>query len=164
MERLQYPYRPSWKLIVGVTALFGACLVFFIHQTVTNDRGVIINHAIELGPQGATIFYGVLAFFSGVFVVAGLFMAVARTRFEHRLVIDEQGVELPSKAWKAEHMRVAFSDIGDVRHMVMNGSHWIAVTHQNGKLNIDGNRLPSKADFEIVMRTLVDRVERARRS
>ncbi len=159
MERLQYPYNPSWKLIAGVTALFAACLALFAYKTLTNDRGVIINHAIELGPHGATIFYGILAGCSAGFVLIGLFMAMARTRFEHRLVIDGEGIELPKKAWKAEHHRIAFADISDVKHMSMNGNHWIAVKHRAGKINIDGNRLPTKADFEIVLRALVNRID-----
>lgn len=159
MERLHYTYQASWKLIIGVTAMFGACLALFGYKTATNDVGVVINHAIELGPQGATIFYACLALASLGFVGMGLTLAVGRSRFDHHLTVDQQGIELPRRPWARDHVRVAFADIVDMKHQSVNGTHFLVVRHKTGKVTIDRNKLPSKADFELVMRTIVERVE-----
>lgn len=160
MQRLQYPYHSSWKAIVAIAVMFGACLALFAWKTATNDRGVIINHAIELGPRGATIFYGVLALASALFVAAALFLAFSRTKFEHHLLIDDRGLELPKSNWAQAHQLIAFADITSVEQVVMSGQHWIIVKHRGGKVNIDRNRLPNKAAFEEVAQALVSRTQR----
>ena len=65
---LRRPYAEGVLAIV----LFGACAVFFYYKATNNDRGLILNGLIEMGPEAADWFYAVLGLLSGAFVVAGL--------------------------------------------------------------------------------------------
>jgi hypothetical protein len=53
----EYDYRPRLTLIVFVAAFFGLGAVVLGSKAARNDRGVIISHAVELGPDEATAFY-----------------------------------------------------------------------------------------------------------
>ena len=63
--------RPYWEAILAVL-FFGACAVFFYFKATNNDRGLIINGIIELGPESADWFYAILGLASGAFVAVGL--------------------------------------------------------------------------------------------
>lgn len=48
----EYEYRPKLTMILLSTAFFGLCTVVLCVKAANNDRGVIINGIVELGPMG----------------------------------------------------------------------------------------------------------------
>ena len=53
----EYKYKPSWLIILLCGGMFALAAVFFGVRANSNDRGLIINHIIELSENGATISY-----------------------------------------------------------------------------------------------------------
>src|SRR5580704_2371067 len=76
--QLYYSYRPRWRTMILAGGLFVACGLVLVEMAESNDRGLIIEHVIELSPRHATDFYWVMAVLSFTFVAtAALMMVVA---------------------------------------------------------------------------------------
>jgi len=69
------PLRRPYKEAILALVLFGACAAFFFVKATNNDRGLILNGIIEMGPEGADWFYAVMGIFSAAIASLGLFGA-----------------------------------------------------------------------------------------
>lgn len=69
------PLRRPYKEAGLVAVFFGPCAAFFYHRATTNDRGLILNGLIEMGPEAADWFYAIFGIMSAGFVVMGLWGA-----------------------------------------------------------------------------------------
>lgn len=69
------PLRRPYKEALLVLFMFGGCAIFFYVKASNNDRGLILNGLIEMGPQAADWFYAILGILSGAMGLAGLFGA-----------------------------------------------------------------------------------------
>jgi hypothetical protein len=87
--------RPKWPTIVLCAGFFGLSAAVLGAKAANNDRGLIINHVIELGPEGATTFYWALTALSVGFVAISAFMACHRLGYRRRLAV---GPASPSTA------------------------------------------------------------------
>ncbi len=66
------PLRRPYRDLVLAFVLFGACAVFFYVRASNNDRGLILNGVIEMGPEGADWFYAIMGILSAAMSGAGL--------------------------------------------------------------------------------------------
>lgn len=66
------PLRRPYKEAILALVLFGACAVFFYVRATNNDRGLILNGIIEMGPEGADRFYAILGILSAGMALMGL--------------------------------------------------------------------------------------------
>jgi hypothetical protein len=69
------PLRRPYKEAILALVLFGGCAAFFYVRASNNDRGLILNGLIEMGPQAADWFYAILGLLSAAMAFAGLYGA-----------------------------------------------------------------------------------------
>ncbi len=63
--------RPYLETILALV-MFGGCAAFFYVKATTNDRGLILNGIIEMGPESADWFYAILGILSAGMALMGL--------------------------------------------------------------------------------------------
>jgi hypothetical protein len=66
------PLRRPYKETILALVLFGACAAFFFVRASNNDRGLILNGIIEMGPEGADWFYAIMGLLSAGMATLGL--------------------------------------------------------------------------------------------
>ncbi|WP_439624638.1 hypothetical protein [Gemmata sp.] len=157
----EYEYRPRWTMIVFCAAFFALCAAVLGSKAANNDRGLIINRIIELGPDGATTFYWVLTALSGGFVAMAAFLAYHRVTFQQRLVFGPAAVTVPASRWSREEKEIAYRDIVALSEATIGGQRFLHVAHPGGKYSITASMLPSKAAFAEVCELLAVRVQAA---
>jgi hypothetical protein len=69
------PLRRPYKETILALVMFGGCAAFFYVRASNNDRGLILNGIIEMGPAAADWFYAILGLLSAAMALAGLFGA-----------------------------------------------------------------------------------------
>ena len=160
----EYEYRPKWTLIVFCAAFFGLGAVVLGEKAANNDRGLIINRVIELGPDGATVFFWVLTACSVGFVAIAAFLAYHRLTFRQRLAFGPTAVIVPVSRWSREEKEIAYRDILGLSEATISGQRFLYVTHPGGKYTITASMLPSRAAFAEVCELLAVKAQEARLS
>jgi len=155
----EYPYKPRIIIMLGASLFFAAIGAMFTKEALTNDRGLIINGIITLGPGGATIFYWVMAGASALFVLGGLWGIIIGLTTDRRLTITETGIRAPKGGYSRQYVAIRFSDILNVTMQSVNKQRFLTVHHTNGKLSIAQSMLPGKEAFEEVMRMVMQKVK-----
>ena len=69
------PLRRPYKEAIVALVLFGGCAAFFFVRASNNDRGLILNGLIEMGPGAADWFYAILGLLSAAMALAGSYGA-----------------------------------------------------------------------------------------
>lgn len=157
MEILNYPYRPKpWRMLLGA-AFFGAIAVFMVHEATTNERGLIINGLIRLGPDGATTFYWCIAAISAVFVAIAVPAFVIGLRSSHRLILTSTDVSAPKFGFSRRPTTVKLSDIKSLDLQVVQQHRFLNIHHANGKLTINASFLPNEAAFDELCTAIASR-------
>jgi hypothetical protein len=154
----EYPYRPSWTVIVFVGGFFALCALVLGGRASDNRRGVIINGIIELGPDGATRFYYVLCAASVGFVVVSIVMAYHRLAFQQRLVFGTAAMTVPLSRWSRATKQIAYRDIQGMSITAVSGQTFLYVHHVGGKYTIVASMLPSQEAFEEVRALLAAKI------
>jgi hypothetical protein len=157
----EYEYRPKWTMIVFCAAFFGLGAGVLGFKAASNDRGLIINRVIQLGPDGATVFFWVLTACSVGFVVVSACLAYHRLNFRQRLAFGPSALVVPVSRWSREEKEIAYQDILGLSEATISGQRFLYVTHPGGKYTITASMLPSKAAFSEVCELLAARVQQA---
>jgi hypothetical protein len=157
----EYEYRPRWTVIFCCALLFGLAAVFFAFRAANNDRGLIVNGIIKLGPQAATGFYWVLTACSIGFVGMAAFPAYHRVTFRQRLALGPTALIVPASRWSREEKEIAYWDIEGLSTTAVGGQRFLNIQHAGGKHTITASLLPSKAAFDEVCELLAARVREA---
>ena len=155
----EYKYQPKWTIIVFCAIFFGAAAVFLGAKAAGNDRGLIINGVIKLGPIGATVFYWILAACSIGFVAASAFLAWQRLMYQQRLTFGPAALTVPKSRWSQDEKQIEYRDIQDLSTTTTSGQHFLIVTHADGKFTITASMLPSKTAFDEVCDLLAAKVQ-----
>lgn len=103
-------------------------------------------------------------------LVGGLFLGLSLVGLlpffirEHRLVITDDYVQLPAgRAWSSSWRRLRYAEIEHVRGAVEAGDTSISLHDRDGHEHaIVADLLPSRADFELVVRTVLEHLARVR--
>jgi hypothetical protein len=158
LASLTYAYRQkTWKIVLGLL-FFAGCAWIALHTARTNDRGLIINHLIELETPSATIFYWGIFAVCAAFVplgLAGLWVGRAGGR---RITLDQQAITLPKNAWSRESRTIPLAEITGLSMQTINGQTFLHMRLTSGKASLVGSMFPSKADFETFSAALAERV------
>jgi hypothetical protein len=128
-------------MLLGIL-FFGACLAFFIYRGLNNRQGLVINRVIELGVDGANVFYWVFAAGSACFVLAALAALAFRALHETYLVLDEQALSLPSR-WSKRVRVVPYSAIRGVELVTLQGQRLLYLATESGRVTVAGIMLES---------------------
>ncbi len=150
----EYEYKPGWFIILIGGGMFGLAVVFFAREALNNDRGLIINHIIELSENGATIFYWVFCFLSFCFVAATLAMIYHRWRFRQRVALTADGIILPAGRFSAGEKFIEYKNISGLSETSINGQDFLNILHANGKDVITRSMLPSKQVYREIIELL----------
>jgi hypothetical protein len=143
---VRYPYLPRARPMALAVIFFGVCFVFYALRAARNDRGLIINDLIELGPAGATAFYAVFAVISAGFVLMGGWALAVRFRGPSYLVLDAQQLSIPSRFGR-QPRRVAYTSIRDIRLVSIHGQAMLQIATDQGKATVAGVMLASDAQL-----------------
>jgi hypothetical protein len=147
----EYPYQTRWRSILFGGSFFGACAAFFAVRAGNNTRGVIIEDAITLGPEGATTFYWVLFALSTCFVLAAVVLAVHRvTAAPQRLRFGATEMTVPASRWSRAVKTIAYRDVQSLTEQVVSGQRMLHLRHTGGKYTIVASLLPSTAAYDEV--------------
>ena len=164
MSRIEprFEYRPRMTVIVATVLFFGACAVVIGMKAASNDRGLVIDRLIELGPEGATIFYWACAAASLAFVAVAGLMLIVRVKVRQRITLTEDAVVVPRSRWSNEERTIPFQDIIELRDITTAGQKFLKITHPDGKFMLIASMLPGAEDFEFLTSEITARVEAAR--
>jgi hypothetical protein len=154
---VRYPYLPRVRPMALAVIFFGVCFVFYALRASRNDRGLIINDVIELGPAGATAFYAVFAAISGGFVLMGGWALAVRWRGPSYLVLDTQQLSIPSRFGR-QPRRVPYASIQDIQLVSIHGQAMLQIKTDQGKATVAGVMLASDAQ----LREIGEQLTRAR--
>jgi hypothetical protein len=154
----EFEYKPRWTTILACGVFFGLCAVVLGIKAANNDRGLIINGIIELGPDGATLFYWVLTTSSIGFVAVAILIAYHRLTYRQRLAFGVSSLIGPTSRWSRQEREIAYRDIRELSTITISGQRFLYITHLGGKYTIAASLLPSKAAFEEVCELLATKV------
>jgi hypothetical protein len=141
-SKARYPYDPSRKLAAGAWALtiFGLAVAILARGFAT---GV-------LGPGIAAIVLGVLL---------GLLCTIRRHGFPRFLVIDEEGVSIPSGFMRAKPRRVVFAEVSDLWEAFLPGSVVLCLRCHRKTFEIHSSFLADHQTYLTVGESICARVE-----
>jgi hypothetical protein len=153
--QLKRPY----ALLMMSAALFVGAGWMEIHQAETNDRGLIINGIITLGPHGADVFYAVMGTFGlafgALFVVA---LAGLASRREFRIVLGKNAVSMPhSQLWRTQDLTIPYATILSVGSEPAGKPSLVRIQTKTGPHRMSLRFLPSDWQAQAVAKVLVER-------
>jgi hypothetical protein len=129
----RYSYNPS--LLVGVLCaiFFAVCSLLIGGPVAQEDRGLVINGIIELGPQGARNFYWVLAVLSALMSLGGLALIVRLLLFPKILELGENALMLPCgfMQWRIDCIR--YADIQELSEGRINSQTFLTIMTSGGR-------------------------------
>lgn len=155
-----YEYKPSWLVIFGCGALFALAAAIFALRANSNDRGLIINHIIELSENGATYFYWVMCFLSAGFVTIAVALTFHRLKFRQRVALTANGIVVPASRWSAGEKFIEYKNISALSESSINGQHFLYIFHADGKYILNRGMLPSKKVYREIIESLEQRTNR----
>lgn len=158
----EYEYRASWTLIVVFIVMFSFGALLLGRAAARNDRGLIIQRIIELGPTGATIFYWCLCAFSGALALFGVFMAHQRLTKRRRVAFTATTIIVPVSRWSTNEQEIGYREISWLSTERGTGHNTLHFTHGGSTYKIDRDLLPSNAAFEEVCELLATKVQLAK--
>ena len=143
-------YRPPpGKLGVVIVACAAAAL-FMQHVAATNDRGLIINGLIHLGPEGATIFYWCAAIVSAACAAWCLLVFVPQVFIRRQIVLEEDAITLPGTGFSTKGYRIPWDEIEGATRRTYQKVTYLKVRHRGRRFAVNSAWLPSNLDVETI--------------
>jgi hypothetical protein len=146
---LSFAYTPSRSRLIVLLASSVFGFVWLSYLAVTNDSGLILNHAVTLSQRPATVFYVVAAALCLLSAVCPGRLLMAR-RNERRVVLSTLGLRAPvGRCWSSseEERFIPLSTIRDLCLQILPYGSSLRVIHDAGKLDIASAMFESKASF-----------------
>lgn len=157
-DTLEYPYRPSTKMMLLAILFFGACAAMMARAAITNDRGLIIDGIITLSEHGAVVFYWCVAAVSALFVAAGAWGLVAGRGQPKFVRLTPAELSAPRNGFAKEPTVIRLSDIQGVSVQTIQRQRLITIRHPGGSLSIAQSMLPGAAAFDELIGALQARL------
>ena len=158
----RFVFAPRLVPMLACAGFFGVCSAFFLHRAATNDRGLLINGIVELGPRGATAFYGAFAMLSVGFVLVGVAGVLVRLRGKRYIELDEQALYMPAR-WAGPTQRVLYVEITSLFSEEVAGQRMLHIAHNGGKITVAAVMLESERTLDEIAEEL-ERHTRIRRA
>lgn len=114
----------------------------------TNDRGLIIEHFIRLGPQEASLFWWCLAGFSCLLALYALLLGIGRIVKPQTLAVDSSGLTIPYGMLLSSRAHVKFSEIQSVSEGTIQGVIFLKLKTRRRTYYISPSYLPSPNDYD----------------
>lgn len=155
-ETFRYRAKPATMFLAG--GFFTLCGIFLAYKAASNDRGLIINGLIELGPTGATVFYTVLAGFSALFVVAAAAGTIHGLLRAPVLTLADDHIVVPGTLFRPSPRRIDFAAVMSASLQSVNGQRFLTIESAQGKVSVARSMLDSEHTFEHVVDVVTSRV------
>jgi hypothetical protein len=156
----RFVIRPRTSALVGGVLVMGGAAIFAGWMAVNDDRGLIIDGAIELGPRGASILYVVLAMMTGLFLVAAIAQAVRTRGGRLAVVVDDRAITVPGHLFRPAPRMIGFGEIRQVTVQHVSGHDLIEIRSAAGNVTIAKAGV-GPAAFDELLTILADRVRPA---
>lgn len=148
MENDQYEYGAKIKLALMGILFFGIIGAFLVFQGMENEKGLIINHMIELSPNEASGLYFLLSGASFLFAALAL-AAMAQSLFQGKtfLIIYPDRFTVPKSLFQKEK-NVYFSSIKAVKAQNVSGTKTLTFQSDDGKVCISNRSFKNEAFYQ----------------
>lgn len=146
-----FPYRGNFDTMLLGVIFFGSGAALFGYKTATNDRGLIINGVIELGPTGATIFYAVLGVLSALFVLCAVFAQIQGALRKPMLILADDHLVVPSGFFQRRLKRVEFKHITSAVLQKISGQQFLVLRTLQGKVSVTRSLLTPPSAFDLIV-------------
>lgn len=143
--------------------LFAGLAVFMVRDALLNDRGLLIDRMIELGPSAATGFYWLVAMACTIFVLAALFGLVRSFGPPREVVLGPTAIIAPRNGLRHEPVAVPYATIEELELMTVRSQRFVTIRYPGGRISLAHGMLPAPADFDRLVAELGARVRAARR-
>jgi hypothetical protein len=153
----EFPYRPGWVLLILCLVMFGTGSIVLSKVAIENDRGVIINGLIRLGPDGATVFYWSLAALSILFSALGVLLFYVRLTTFAQIVVTVEGIYVPKRPLLTKVEFIAFPRIVALSERRMSRQRFLYLYHDGGKCSVVASMLPTKNDLDALIGLIRER-------
>lgn len=140
-----------------VVLFFGTCAALFLHKGLNDLQRVIINHVIELSPQGARVFYLIL------FALAGLLIIFNSLQKPRLITLTADTLTVPKNTISPRTVTLAYREISGLKTHKINDQQFLQIRFPAGKRVIQQAMLPKKDDFPELLALLVERSEASSR-
>lgn len=153
--------RPYTQLGLGLV-MFGFCAWFMAEQANTNDRGLIINGLIHLGPDGADIFYAVMALLSAGMSAGAAYAIYKYSRYaSFEVVLGAKSMKIPVPAFRATgDGKIRYRDIRAVQLDPPAKPARLVIHHEDGSYGIPAMWMAGGQTLSWLADQIVDRMRK----
>jgi hypothetical protein len=146
----RFTYNPQWAVIAACALFFGAIAALMVYKALHNERGLIINGIITLGPAGATVFYWVMAGLSALFVISAFLLIVRRAANPQVLEFTDEAVLLPYGFLQPRVSRIPYAEIKRVWEVKVSGQTFLYLATGGQKFSIMASLLPDRDSYQTI--------------
>ncbi len=160
-DTIDFSYKPKPWVMLLIVVFFAVCTAIFTVLTIDNDRGLILNHFITMGPRAAMIFHGVFALGSAALT---LFCALALwrgLRSTQTATIRPDAVVCPKSGMSNRIVTIPFASITGLERAAVQMQEFLHIHHTGGKLSVAASMFASKDQFEEFTRIVAERTDTA---
>lgn len=152
----KYPHDTAMRYLIILTGIMGAGALDMGYLAMTNDRGLVINGLIRLGPTGATIFYSLITVFLGAFFLYCAAMLLQRIINPHSLIIRHDGIIFCDGRLKPKQTLVPFAAIQMIGQQqgVKGGTRTLVLKVGNQKFLIHEEYLGNRRNYDEIYATV----------
>ncbi|MDI1228089.1 MAG: hypothetical protein PSY14_10430 [bacterium] len=158
-DTLEYPYKVNVKKMGLLIPVIAGLAVLIVHLAMTNDRGLILFHAIHLGVENATIFYWGLSAVLGLAAGACLVAVITQLNAGDATVlrIADDGFTIPVGFFEKRMEFVRYSDITKLTMMSVQGQNYLVIRHMGGKISLQQQSMADEQSFLVASGTIMAR-------
>lgn len=158
------PLRRPYKEAILALVLFAACAVFFYFKASNNDRGLILNGVIEMGPEAADWFYAILGVLSAGMALMGLFGAWRISQIkDFQIDLGRKEMTFPSAPMVRTLLVTVPYDRIDAVEIIARGSvSWVAIREGERVYSIPGRWIADGWTAQQILEEVIARVRTLR--
>jgi len=143
----------------ALAGLFFAGCTYALWLELLDPRGVIINHMITLGPQGANVFFGVLLLVSAGFALTGAVLFVRSFGERRWLTFDHDALRGPKNAISSLEVRIAYRAIEKAVVTKVNRQEIVTIRGSGRAITVRAGDFRTKDEYHAFLSELQDRID-----
>lgn len=156
-DTLEYSYKVNVKKMVLLIPVIAGLAVFMAHLGMTNDRGLILFHAIELDVENAKIFYWCMSAILGLSAGACLVAVITQLNAGDATVlrIADDGFTIPVGFFEKRMEFVRYSDVTKLTMMSVQGQNYMVIRHMGGKISLQQQSMENRDAYLVASGTIM---------
>lgn len=156
-DMLEYFYKVNVKKMVLLIPVIAGLALFMAHLGMTNDRGLILFHSIELDVENAKIFYWCMSAILGLSAGACLVAVITQLNAGDATVlrITDDGFTIPVGFFEKRMEFVRYSDVTKLTMMSVQGQNYMVIRHMGGKISLQQQSMENEQSFLVASGTIM---------